>query len=109
MGAFKPMRPRPGNRLASVPVRDHALPHAMDRQTGAATILRAQEALGWLCLVEKSERRYLAFQALAADAGLPIRAMLRARGWSRTSFYRTVGSAVSRIAAALDELGVPLR
>jgi hypothetical protein len=68
-------------------------------------VLRAQEAR----LVDKSERQFLAAQALAADAGLSTRAMLRARGWPRTTFYRAVGNAASRIAAALDERGVAVR
>jgi hypothetical protein len=72
-------------------------------------VLRAQEALGWLVIVEVSERQYLAAQALAADAGLPIRGMLRARGWKPTTFYRAVGAAASRIAQALDERGVAVR
>ena len=63
-------------------------------------VLRAQEALGWLSLVDKSERRYLAVQALAADAGLSIRGMLRARGWPATTFYRSTASAASRIATS---------
>jgi hypothetical protein len=72
-------------------------------------VLRAQEALGWLCLVEKSERRFLAAQALAADAGLSTRAMLRARGWPVTTFYRSIASAASRIANELDARGVAVR
>ena len=72
-------------------------------------VLRAQEALGWLCLVEKSERRFLAAQALGADAGLSTRAMLRARGWPPSTFYRAVGSAAARIANELDARGVTVR
>jgi hypothetical protein len=71
--------------------------------------LRAQEAFGWLVLVPKSERRYLAAQALATDTGWPIRTLLRARGWPRTSFYRAVGAAASRIAAELDARSVAVR
>ena len=71
--------------------------------------LRAQEAFGWLCLVDKSERQYLTAQALATDCGQPIRRMLAARGWPRTTFYRAVGCAASRIAAELEAHGVPVR
>jgi hypothetical protein len=54
-------------------------------------VLRAQEALGWLVLVEERERRYLAAQALATDCGLPIRGMV---------LRRVLGEAVGR-----DEAG----
>jgi hypothetical protein len=69
-------------------------------------VQRANEARGWLAWVDEAAARYLAAQALCADRGLPIRSLLRARGWPRTSFYRSVDEAASRIAAELTARGV---
>jgi hypothetical protein len=69
-------------------------------------VQRANEARRWLALVNEAAARYLAAQALCADRGLPIRSLLRARGWSRTSFYRATTDAASRIAAELTARGV---
>jgi len=38
--------------------------------------------------------------------GRPVRALLRKRGWSRTTFYRSVESGVERIAVYLNAHGV---
>jgi hypothetical protein len=87
---------------------------AVERQPPATrsplAVERANEALSWLVLVDDvAERRYLAAQALAADRGLSIRAMLRCRRWSHSTFYRSVGAAASQIAASLSERGVAVR
>lgn len=49
-----------------------------------------EEAQGWLLLVEEGERRCLAVWALAAARGIPVRKLLRQRGWSKSTFYRKV-------------------
>ena len=50
-------------------------------------VSRTEEAQGWLVLLE-GERRCLAFWALAAARGIPMRKVLRQRGGSRSTFYR---------------------
>ncbi len=87
---------------------------AVERQPPAArsplAVERANEALSWLQWVDDlTARHYLAAWALAADRRLSIRAMLRCRRWSPSTFYRSVGAASARIAASLDERGVAVR
>ena len=44
-----------------------------------------------------------------AARGIPLRKVLRQRGWSRTTFYRKLDGASSRIAAILGERGVAVQ
>ena len=69
-------------------------------------ISRMEEAQGWLSLVEEGERRVLAVWALAAARGIPLRKLLRQRGWAPTTFYRKLDGGAARIAAILGERGV---
>ena len=50
-------------------------------------------------------RRCLATWALAAARGVPVRKVLRQRGWSRPTFYRKLDGGAARIAAILGERG----
>jgi hypothetical protein len=50
-------------------------------------------------------RRCLATWALAAARGVPVRKVLRQRGWSKSTFYRKLDGGAARIAAILDERG----
>jgi AcrR family transcriptional regulator len=50
-------------------------------------------------------RRCLATWALAATRGVPVRKVLRQRGWSRPTFYRKLDGGAARIAAILGERG----
>ena len=72
-------------------------------------VSRMEEAQGWLLLIEEGERRCLAVWALAAARGIPVRKVLRQRGWSRTTFYRKVDGGSAHIAAILSERGVAVR
>ena len=68
-----------------------------------------EEALGWLPLIEEGERRCLAAWALATARGIPVRKLLRQRGWSPSTFYRKVDCGAGHIAAILGERGVAVR
>jgi hypothetical protein len=46
-------------------------------------------------------RRCLATWALAAARGVPVREVLRQRGWSKSTFYRKLDGGAARIAAIL--------
>jgi len=46
-------------------------------------------------------RRCLATWALAAARGVPVRKVLRQRGWSKSTFYRKLDGGAARIAAIL--------
>ena len=72
-------------------------------------ISRMEEALGWLPLIEEGERRCLAAWALATARGIPVRRLLRQRGWSPSTFYRKVDGGAAQIAATLDARGVVVR
>ena len=75
----------------------------------AFEISRKEEAQGWLLLVEDGERRCLGVWALAAARGIPVRKVLRQRGWSKSTFYRKVDRGAVHIAAILGERGVAVR
>jgi len=75
----------------------------------AFEISRMEEAQGWLLLVEEGERRCLGVWALAAARGIPIRKVLRRRGWSKSTFCRKVDGGAVHIAAILGEHGVAVR
>lgn len=75
----------------------------------AFEISRVEEAQGWLLLVEEGERRCLGVWALAAARGIPVRKVLRQRGWSKSSFYRKVDCGAVHIAAILGEHGLAVR
>jgi hypothetical protein len=47
--------------------------------------------------------------ALAAARGVPVRKVLRQRGWSKSTFYRKLDGGAARIAAILGERGVVVR
>ena len=72
-------------------------------------ISRMEEAQGWLLLVEEGERRCLGVWALAVARGIPVRKVLRQRGWSKSTFYRKVDNGSVHIAAILGERGVAVR
>ncbi len=72
-------------------------------------VSRMEESFGWLTLVDEGQRRCLAAWALAAASGLPLRKVLRKRGWSRTTFYRKIDAGAARIAVILAERGVAVR
>ena len=72
-------------------------------------ISRMEEAQGWLVLVEEGERRCLAVWALASARGIPVRKVLRQRGWAPTTFYRKLDGGAVHIAAILTERGVAVR
>ena len=73
----------------------------------AFEISRMEEAQGWLLLVEEGERRCLGVWALAAARGIPVRKVLRQRGWSKSTFY--VDGGAVHIAAILGAHGVAVR
>ena len=75
----------------------------------AFEISRMEEVQGWLLLVEEGERRCLGVWALAAARGIPIRKVLRRRGWSKSTFYRKVDGGAAHIAAILGARGVAVR
>jgi hypothetical protein len=54
-------------------------------------------------------RRCLATWALAAARGVPVRKVLRQRGWSKSTFYRKLDGGAALIAAILGERGVVVR
>ena len=68
-----------------------------------------EEAQGWLLLVEEGERRCLGVWALAAARGIPVRKVLRRRGWSKSTFYRKVDGGAVHIAAILGARGGAVR
>ena len=72
-------------------------------------ISRMEEALAWLLLIEEGERRVLSVWALTAARGIPVRKVLRQRGWAPTTFYRKRDLGAAHIAAALSERGVAVR
>jgi hypothetical protein len=72
-------------------------------------ISRMEEAQGWLLLVDEGERRCLAVWALAASRGIPVRKVLRQRGWSKSTFYRKVDGGSVQVAAILGKRGVAVR
>jgi len=72
-------------------------------------VSRMEEALGWLMLVGEGERRCLAVWALTAARRIPLRKVLRQRGWSRATFYRKLDCGAAQIAAILDQRGVAVR
>jgi hypothetical protein len=62
---------------------------------------RAQEAVAWLGLLDKTQARAVTMWAFAAAEGVPLRAILKARGISATNFYRQVNAGMGRIALEL--------
>ena len=72
-------------------------------------VSRMEEAQGWLSLVDEGERRCLAVWALTTARGIPVRKVLRRRGWAPSRFYRKLDGAQARIAAILAERGVAVR
>jgi hypothetical protein len=72
-------------------------------------VSRMEEALGWLSLVEEGERRVLSVWALTAARRIPLRKVLRQRGWAPTTFYRKLDGGAARIASTLDARGVAVR
>ncbi len=70
---------------------------------------RMQEAFDWLMLVGEGERRCLGVWALAVARGIPVRRVLRRRGWAPSTFYRRVDSGAVRIAGILGQRGVAVR
>lgn len=81
------------------------------RAKGASSIevSRMDQAYGWLDLLPDAERRCMREWVAAKVSGYPLRKLLRRKGWSRTTFYRVVSKAASRIAAHLNAQGVQLR
>ena len=107
--------PRTGSRSTTTSSRDDARERvwrSWARAKGGVfpvEVSRMEESLGWLLLVEEGERRCLAAWLRCRLAVLPLRKVLRQRGWSRSTFYRRVDGASARIAAILGERGVAVR
>jgi hypothetical protein len=72
------------------------------RDVAPAEVTRMEEAFAWLPWLPAYERRYLEAWAKAQALGVPIRRMLKYRGWPITTFYRGRDSAVARIVARLN-------
>jgi len=76
-------------------------------------ISRMEEALSWPGLVLSNghavEGRVLLAWGFCVAYGRPVRALLRKRGWSRTTFYRSVETGADRIASYLNTRAVTVR
>jgi len=76
-------------------------------------ISRMEEALSWPGLVLSNghavEGRILLAWGFCVAYGRPVRALLRKRGWSRTTFYRSVETGADRIASYLNARAVAVR
>ena len=72
-----------------------------------------EEALSWpgqvLANGHAVEGKVLLAWAFCVAYGRPVRALLRKRGWSRTTFYRSVDTGAERIASYLNARGVAVR
>jgi hypothetical protein len=55
------------------------------------------------------EGRVLLAWAFCVAYGRPVRSLLRKRGWSRTTLYRSVETGAERIAVWLNKRGVAVR
>ena len=75
----------------------------------AFEITRMEESFSWLQWVDEGERRCLAAWAAATAGRIPVRKVLRKRGWVPGTFYRKVRAGSGRIAAILDQRGVAVR
>ena len=76
-------------------------------------VSRMEEALSWPGLVlangHAAEGKALLAWAFCVGYGKPLRALMRQRGWSRSTFYRAVDSGSARIAAYLNARGATVR
>ena len=76
-------------------------------------ISRMEEALSWPGLVLSNgyavEGRVLLAWGFCVGYGRPLRALMRKRGWSRSTFYRSVEYGAERIAGHLNAHGVAVR
>ena len=76
-------------------------------------VSRMEEALSWpgqvLSNGHAAEGKALLAWAFCVGCGRPVRRLLRKRGWSRSTFYRTVDSGSARIADHLNARTVAVR
>ena len=85
-------------------------------RAGGATareVSRMEEALSWPGLVLSNghavEGKVLLAWGFCTAYGRPVRALLRKRGWSRSTFYRYVDTGSARIADHLNARAVAVR
>ena len=72
-------------------------------------VSRMEESFSWLQWVGEGERHCLAAWSMAVARGIPVRRVLRKRGWNASTFYRGVRAGSARIAGILAERGVAVR
>lgn len=74
-----------------------------------------EEALSWPGAILANggghpvEARCLLAWGFCVAYGRPLRALMRKRGWSRSTFYRSVETGAERIAVHLNARGVVVR
>jgi hypothetical protein len=104
MGGLEPIHKDLRRRLAGISAGSDRKWNEWEnaRDVAPAEVTRMEEAFAWLPWLPAYERRYLEAWAKAQALGVPIRRMLKYRGWPITTFYRGRDSAVARIVARLN-------
>jgi hypothetical protein len=72
------------------------------RNVAPAEVSRMEEAFEWLRWLPAGERRCFEAWAKAKVVGLPLRKVLKYRGWTVTTFYSRVDGGARRIAEKLN-------